>query len=510
MILLYPTLLWLLIPLILFFFKSSKKVVVRSHIIILMFILLSLTRPVTEKALQEANIQTKDIIIAVDLSYSMRASDIPPTRYTFAKKTINALLKKNSTDNIMLMAFTSNPLLLSPPTTDHALINIALENLNPEFILTKGTSLKKLFKKLVLMHQENKTLILITDGGEEHNAASLSEICHQSGISLITVALGSAHGITVATKTGHLLKDKQGNLVISRLNPMLKELTSAMAGTYIQAKATPQQTAEAISKALQTQTQMQPSQKMQHRYKELYHIPLLFALIFFLLLHTRGIQYLLIIFTLLGVEVQADIFDNYHLYQAYTAYKQKEYHTSYLALKQIKTPTLQSQITLANVYYKQGAYKKALKIYRTLQSRSELVKQQIYYNSANAYAHLGLYSKAKKYYTKVLQLGEDKAAKENLKLVTFLADKKSPNLGKSHPQSQNTDTSKSLSQEEDKDKNQKEEQKSSGSGSGGEKQNKEDGKKNQLLIDKHSSPHPLGSKVYELINKGYIRETHPW
>jgi len=510
MTLLYPTLLWFLIPLILFFFKSSKKVVVRSHVLILMLILLALARPVKEEALQEANIQARDIIIAVDVSYSMRASDIRPTRYTFAKKTIKRVLKENPTDNVMLMAFTSNPLLLSPPTTDHTLIHIALENLNPEFILTKGTSLKKLFKKLALMHQENKTLILMTDGGEEHDTASLAEILHQSGISLITLALGTTHGTTVATKTGKLLKDKQGNLVISRLNPTLEALTSAMHGTYLKAKATPQQTAQAITEALQTQAQTQQSQKMQHRYKELYQIPLFFALVLFLLLHTRGMRYLLILFALLGMEVQAGVFDSYHLHQAYAAYNQKEYHKSYLALKQIKTPSLQSQMALANIYYKQEAYKKALKIYRTLHSRSAPIKQQIYYNSANAYTHLGLYSKAKRYYTKVLQLGEDNAAKENLKLVTFLADKKSQNLGKAHPQSQNADTSKSLSQEDDKDKNKKEEQKSSGSGSGGEGQNKKDEKKNKLLLEDHTPPHPLSSKVYELINKGYIRETHPW
>ncbi|HFQ61764.1 MAG TPA: VWA domain-containing protein, partial [Epsilonproteobacteria bacterium] len=148
MTLLYPSFLWLLVPLTLFFFKSSPKIVVRTHLVILMLLLFSLARPVKEASLQESNIQARDLIIALDVSYSMRASDIPPTRYTFAKETIKQLLKNNPTDNVMLMAFTSNPLLLSPPTTDHTLIDVALDALNPEFILTKGTSLKKLFKKL--------------------------------------------------------------------------------------------------------------------------------------------------------------------------------------------------------------------------------------------------------------------------------------------------------------------------------------------------------------------------
>jgi len=475
-----------------------------------MLLVFTLARPVKEESLQEADIQGRNLVIALDVSYSMRASDIPPTRYIFAKQTIKEFLKNNPTDNVMLLAFTSNPLLLSPPTTDHTLINIALESLNPEFILTKGTSLKKLFKKLARMDQENKTLILITDGGEEHDASALAEILQQTNMSLITLALGSAHGTTVATQTGKWLKDKQGNLVISRLNPVLKDLSSLMQGSYLEAQATPAQTADVITEALQTQAQIQQSQKMQHHYLELYQIPLFMALVLFLLVHTRGVKYLLILFTFLGMPSQAGIFDAYHLHQAYDAYHHQDYDRSYYALKQVKTPSLQSQMALANVYYKQGKYKKALKIYHTLHSHSALIKQHIYFNSANAYAHLGSYSKARNYYTKVLQLGKDKEAAENLRLLTFLIDKKSQSLGKAHPKSQNADASKSLSQEENKDENKKEEQTSSGTGSGGEGSSKEGEKKKQLLLEDHTPPHPLSSKVYELINKGYIRETHPW
>jgi len=164
MTLLYPSFLWLLIPLALLLWKSLNKLQHLIHIVILILLVLTLARPVQEHTLQAANIKAKDIIIALDLSYSMRAKDLTPTRYGFAKETINALLKKNPSDNIMLIAFTTNPLLLSPPTTDHTLINIALQSLNPNFILTKGTSLEKLFKRLSTMSLGHKNLILMTDG----------------------------------------------------------------------------------------------------------------------------------------------------------------------------------------------------------------------------------------------------------------------------------------------------------------------------------------------------------
>jgi len=510
MMFLYPTLLWLLLPLALFVFKSTPNLQIRTHLLIVILLLLALARPVQESAKQESPIEAKELIIALDVSYSMQASDIAPTRYLFAKKSIKTLLKHNATDNVMLIAFTSNPLLLSPPTTDHALIGVALDALNPQFILTKGTSLKKLFHALAQMHQQNKTLILLTDGGEEQKAQPLADILKQNNITLITVALGTTKGTTLTTQTGKSLKDNKGNLVISRINPMLKKLTSLAQGIYLEAQTTPQKMAKEIEDALMQQTQTQQIEKIQHHYKEYYAIPLFIALVLFFLLHTKGVRYLLILYALLGISLHAGILDGYYLHKAYRAYTEQKYPLSLQVLKKIETPSLQSQMALAAVYYKQGNYKKALEIYHTLHSRSLFVKQAIYYNCANAYAQLGSYAKARQNYVKVLQLGEDNDAKENLKLLLFLTDKKAKALGKSHPQSQHSNAHKTPSQEKETKEKKQEEQQSSGSGSGGESTNKAKTKKTKLLLDKDASKHPLSSKVYELINKGYINETHPW
>ncbi len=230
MTVLNPSFLWLLLPLILFLWKSPSQMMQRVHLLVLMLIVISLSRPVQEQALQEASIKAKDIIIALDVSYSMKATDIQPTRYDFAKETISALLKENPSDNIMLIAFTRNPLLLSPPTTDHALINIALQSLNPEYILTKGTSLEKLFKKLASMKMGHKNLILMTDGGEEDDLAKLTRLVQDANVDLSVLALGTTQGTTVRNDDGTLLKDKEGNLVISRINPLLRSLTSSVSG----------------------------------------------------------------------------------------------------------------------------------------------------------------------------------------------------------------------------------------------------------------------------------------
>ena len=512
---LYPSVLWLLLPLVLFLWKIPRKIQTITHLVILILLVLTLARPVEEQALQATNIQAKDIIIALDVSYSMRAKDLSPTRYDFAKKTINALLDKNPSDNIMLIAFTTNPLLLSPPTTDHILIKTALESLNPDFILTKGTSLEKLFKQLVKMHLGKKNLVLITDGGEESHLETLGTLLIDSDVSLTILALGSKRGTTVQNKEGSLLKDKQGNLVISRINPLLKELASFVGGTYLTASSSPNATATQIDDALrQNASKTQMIQKLQRHYAEQYQFPLALSLLLFLMLHTRAIKYLFVLFALFGIQTEASFLDLYYLQHAYSSYHAQHFTTITQTLKKIQTPSLQSQMVLANTYYKMGAFKQSIKVYKSIRTTSIKTKQTLYYNIATVYAQQEAYDKAKIYYTKTLQLGEDKDALFNLKLIALLKDKKDASLGMAHPKSQNAEASKSESQEDesDSDKTREEDQASSGSGSGGESKKKKQEKeeKSKLTSDINAKPQPLGSKVYDLINKGYIRETHPW
>jgi len=201
--------------------------------------------------------------------------------------------------------------------------------------------------------------------------------------------------------------------------------------------------------------------------------------------------------------------DNYHLNLAYKSYKGTDFNETKRQLKQIKDRSLQSQMLLANTYYKQRAFKKAIQTYKSIRSTSPDIKQQLYYNIANAYAMLESYDKAKIYYTKALQLGEDTDAKHNLHLVALLSDKKSADLGIAHPKSQDSSSSKSESQEETKE-SKSEDEPSSGSGGGGESQTQKEQEKSKLISDDSQEQHPLGSKVYELINKGYIREKQPW
>jgi len=512
MSILYPSLLWLLLPIAVLFYYRSRQITDTIHLIVLALLVIALSKPVVDRGAQERKVEAQEIIVALDVSYSMRADDIAPSRYEFAVQTIDALLEENLNDNITLIAFTTNPLLLSPPTTDHQLISLALKSLRLDHILTHGTSLEKLLKKVSELPMEEKNLILISDGGEEQDELILNSIIQENRIHPIVLAMGTSRGSTIPKGDGSFLKDKEGNLVISRINPLLEALAANNSGSYLIPKSSPEAMAAELQGALDAlDAKRQQLSKMTRSYVELYPIPLFTALLLFLLMHTRGVKYLLLLAVLFGSQAQASFFDLLKLDVAYEAYAEEEYNRSQEILSTLSTQTLQSQIALANSYYKLGEYQRAIKTYQTIRSTSPQIKQMLYYNIANAYTQLASYDKAKRYYAQALQLGEDEDARANLALIALLQEKKAA-PGIAHPKSQNNAGSKSENQEQETDKERRsEDQPSSGSGSGGSEQ-KQKNREKMKLIEAHQDKQeqPLSSKVYEMINKGYIHEKQPW
>jgi Ca-activated chloride channel family protein len=478
--------------------------------VILMLLLTALSRPIFKQEPTQKEIEAKDIIIALDVSYSMRADDIQPNRYDYSKETIDAFLQNNPGDNITLIAFTTNPLLLSPPTTDHQLISLALKSLKLENILTHGTSLEKLLLRVATLPIKEKNLILITDGGEERDLSKLSDIMEENRIYPIILGMGSTSGSTIKKSDGSLLKDAQDNLVISRVNPLLEDLAIRNGGDYITATGSPQASADRLQEALDVlNTQESQILKTTYRYIELYPIPLLIALLLFLLLHTRGVKYLLFLATLFSTQASASIFDHYYLKQAYQSYHQADFNRSKEILTSIDVPSLQSQVVLANSSYKLGEYEKAIKLYKGIRSTSPQIKQQLYYNIANAYVKLEKYDKAKQYYTKALQLGEDEDSRYNLALIIFFEERQNLSQGISPPKSQESSGAKSDTEESAKESS-SEDQQSSGSGSGGSSEQKKRKEKMEIMEAYQSEEQPLSTKVYEMINRGYINEKQPW
>jgi len=481
---LYVEYLFLLFPLAMFVWVKQTNLQVRFHLVVLVLVLFSLSRPVIKKEDTQGSIQTQDIIIAFDVSYSMRATDIKPSRYLLAKEFITEFVQQNPQTNVMLIAFSTNPLVLCPPTTDHSLTLLAMQSINLEYILTKGTSLKNLFIQLQKIDIEKKDLILLSDGGEERDVEILVEALKQKPNSLHIVALAKPSGVTITKEDGTLLTDEQGNLVVSKLNPTLYDLSVRLHANYVSPQTSLAQKIQQVQDALQTDI---TQKKQQKNYQELYYYPLLLATLLFLVIHTKGLKYFLLLMGFLSSTLHASVFDEYYLQSAIESYKEQHYVQSEERLKKVTQDSLQKVMLQAALAYKMAHYEEALQRYKSIKTRSIEVKQQIYYNIANCFAKEKRYSEAKKFYAKVLVLGSDIQAKENLQKIVFLEDQAGKGEGKTLPQTQKLSSQKSQMELKKEHKQRKD-------------------TKAKMADEKYI----ITSKMYELINKGYIDEKKPW
>ncbi|AZR73243.1 hypothetical protein BBF96_07500 [Anoxybacter fermentans] len=183
-----------------------------------------------------------DIIIAVDASKSMLAEDVRPNRLERAKLLIQDLLDRLEGDRVGLVTFAGTSFLQVPLTIDYNAFMQGVQALSPEIMPQGGTAIGEAIKNALEAFTnagaENKVLFLITDG-ENHQGdpVKMAEKAAEEGIQLIIIGMGTTSGELIPiVEDGHrqFLKDKNGNVVKSKLNEkLLKEMAAGAGGVYI-------------------------------------------------------------------------------------------------------------------------------------------------------------------------------------------------------------------------------------------------------------------------------------
>jgi Ca-activated chloride channel family protein len=526
---LYPWVIFILIPLYFLYkknwyksreshFLENEKIQQRQTKLLyfsLVFLLIALTRPVIQNTPSEEQFDAQEYIIALDASYSMQADDIKPSRYEAAKELIKKLLTNHPKDRFSIFAFTSSTLLISPPTTDTSISIMALDALNPNFILTKSTNLKQLFLTISKTSAQTKNLIIFSDGGDETDMNELLSICKKSSVTLYIIATASKEGTTLK-KDGVTLKDQYNSLVISRINPMLKDLASASGGKYYELDSS---TLTQLSDDISANKSKKDATIQVKSYKELYFIPLLIAIFLFLTSVTKLHQlYFLTLLIFFPNSAKADLIDFYHFSKADSAYTHKQYLQSAKEFEKA-TPSVQSYYNIASAYYKAGHYKKALEYFDKISTHSKEIKQRIFYDMAGCAVHLQRYDRAEVYYEQALSLGEDKDALYNLNLLHKLLLKTGVNISDMLPpksaQSKQSSSKKTGTQNNDKKENggksgSNQQAGESSNGAGDSKKGDTQKADQNMQKSSNSKQYQMGYRSYELINKGYTDEKSPW
>ena len=204
------------------------------------FFVLGLSRPQLGARLKEHQSQGVEVVIALDVSNSMLAEDYSPNRLERAKLAISRLVDRLQGDRIGLVIFAGEAFVQLPITADYVSAKVFLKTVDPESVPIQGTALAEALmasaRSFSTQSERSRAIILITDG-EDHEGDVLeaAKAIAEQGIRIYCIGVGSPQGKPIP-KNGSLLKDKQGNIVVSRLDEdILQEIAGAGNGKYVRA-----------------------------------------------------------------------------------------------------------------------------------------------------------------------------------------------------------------------------------------------------------------------------------
>lgn len=227
--------------------SRSRQVLKASLVIIsLMLMIVALARPQIGTRIEEVKREGVDILVAVDVSLSMNARDVPPSRLEKAKHEVASLLRKLKGDRIGIIAFAGDAFLHCPFTLDYGAAKLFMDALEPGLIPDPGTAIDRALE-VALQSFENterkyKVLILITDG--EHHGGDLKPLIDQAereGVVIYTVGIGSPEGVPIPVfdEQGRQVgfkKDRSGQVVMTRLDEVtLEKMALQTGGKYYRA-----------------------------------------------------------------------------------------------------------------------------------------------------------------------------------------------------------------------------------------------------------------------------------
>ena len=198
-------------------------------------LLLALAGPVWEKAPQPLLQKSQARVLVLDLSYSMLATDIKPTRIDRARFKLEDLLKRFVEGETALIAYAGEAFVISPLTHDPATIAALLPGLQPNIMPVPGSRADLGFRLAADLLSRSKGgtghIIWVTDGIEGQDYSALENTIGQNRLSIL--AVGTESGSPVALSGGGFLKDKNGAIVIVKLNSQpLEKLANKNQGTF--------------------------------------------------------------------------------------------------------------------------------------------------------------------------------------------------------------------------------------------------------------------------------------
>ncbi|MDQ1340587.1 MAG: Ca-activated chloride channel [Campylobacterota bacterium] len=453
------------------FFNTKKRVAVLF--LALFFMALSLARPVIDRGEKEIVSKGTEIVIGLDISLSMDAKDIYPTRLQASLNKIKKLIDESRNDKIAIVAFAENSYIISPMTNDKKIINYLIDSLDISRFENRSSNVLAVIEATkMLSQQENKVLLVLSDG-DEGELKELKDEALKNNITIYGLGMADKKGAPISDGQGGYVKDKNGNIVISGLNPDFEKIALASGGAYVDYRVSNDDIL-ALYKQIKTDADDKEFEKEKIRdYIELFYFPLGVALVMMILaFHSLPSRLLAVLVLFL---IPNDAF------------------SASFDFKEMKE---------AKEHYKANRFDEAIKSYEAIDGLDGEALARKFYNIGNAHYKLQDYQKAVENYEKSLELKDDEDAKHNLELakkeLKKQEEKKEKNSKddkedkKEEKQKKSDDSQKKESKKQENDKGEKESSEDiKQSKNEREEISDEEEKKWLKELDKNPNPMPL-------------------
>ena len=494
-----------------YFSKKARNI---TLFISLIFMIIALARPVTNEKEQRVKQELNTLLVAIDVSKSMLASDLYPNRLDFATKKLLSIIDNSKDTAIAVILFAKSSFILSPLTEDFHSLKILVENLDTGANFDNGTNIYSTLEvtNKLLKNSTNKNLLLLTDGGDKQDFEKEIDFAKKNKINVYTIALASKEGSAIKLQDGNFLTNKNGDIVTVSVNENIKKLALSTNGGYINYSIDNSDINAILNDILKTSKKENIQSKKYKTYTELFYYPLALG-IFLLLLafsslpkirfsknKSNSLFLVLFVSLFLTNDSYASIFDFQTIEQARENYKAQEYKKSSKEYSKLPA-SKEQQYNLANSLYKENKYKEAIDTYKNIKSEDRNLNFNKLHNIGNAYAKSNDLQNAKKSYEEALKIKNEKQTQENLDTINKALEKKEEKKKDQKGQKKNKDK-----KQEKKKKEDKKQEKSNNS-----KENKKNKKENKKK-DAEKKEHKEKKKSDQKINKKEMsdKEENRW
>jgi Ca-activated chloride channel family protein len=225
---------------------SERRIGLKFYLLLLAFIavIFTIAGPQFGSKLETVKRKGIEIMIALDVSNSMNARDIEPSRLERAKLAISQLVDRLHNDRIGMIVFAGQAYVQLPITSDYPSAKMFLSGINTDMVPVQGTAIGAAINlaanSFSPLEGVNRVIVVITDGeNHEDDAVKAAAEALEKGIRVYTVGMGTTKGSPIPvspSKTNDFIKDREGNVVITKIDETsLKTIAGAGEGAYIPA-----------------------------------------------------------------------------------------------------------------------------------------------------------------------------------------------------------------------------------------------------------------------------------